>query len=415
MRNKLRFYFIYCTIAILTVFFFSTAVVAKENRQEPNIIGQSAILINAKSGQILWQKNESLKMAPASTTKMMTGILALEKGNLQDEVITSKRAVFAEGSRVYLEEGETKTLEDLLYALLLNSANDVAIVIAEKIGGTVEDFVQLMNDKANEIGALNTHFNNPNGLPDNAHYSTAYDLAMIAKYAMHNEKFREIVATKTRDWQGDKWYGPLINHNKLLWRYQGLTGIKTGYTVAAGQCLVASAQRNNNELIAVVLNSKGKNIYSDISQLLDYGFDNFESANLVGKNEKIDSVKIDGKLVPLLSGEELTYSKVEGQNNFEKKVTLKKEIKLPIKKGDVLGNLQITFSEQKPIEVPLLAGVSVPKQGKVSIKKGNSIGIVITVIVILFILRLRAIIKRRQLRQKRRLRRLKELKDNRIV
>jgi serine-type D-Ala-D-Ala carboxypeptidase (penicillin-binding protein 5/6) len=370
--------------------------------QTPEIIGEAGVLINAQTGQILWRKNEHKRMGPASTTKIMTGILALEKGDLQGEVVTSKRARYADGSRVYLEIGEKKTLEDMVYAIMLNSGNDASIAIAESIGGSVEDFAKMMNEKALEVGALDTQFTNPNGLPDPNHYSSAYDLAMIARSAMANEKFREIVSTKTRSWPGLKWFGPLINHNKLLWRYPGLNGLKTGYTVSAGQCLVASAKRGSEEYIAVVLNSKGKKVYSDVKNLLDYGFDNYESRPIVAQDQKLDEIKLEGKTLPILSKEALNYSFGQGLSVPQKDIELKKDLKLPVKQGDIVGYLMVNFGETATNRLPIIAGADLKLKRTILPTNSSPTWVGGYVILgILALLQLRAIIKRRIKKRKR--------------
>ena len=216
-------------------------------------------------------------MEPASITKVMTAILALEKGKLSDIVVTSKEPPLAEVTRIYLEEGEKLSLEQMLYGMMLNSGNDAAIAIAEHIGGSVQDFVKMMNDKAREIGAKNTTFVNPNGLTDEGHLTTAYDIALISRYALINlPEFRKIVSTKTKEipWQGQEWDRQLINLNKLLWNYEGADGIKPDIPALLA---VNSSICHKKWLAIADCNVKSdSSISSDTAALLDYGFDNFE-------------------------------------------------------------------------------------------------------------------------------------------
>jgi D-alanyl-D-alanine carboxypeptidase (penicillin-binding protein 5/6) len=260
----------------------------------PEVIGEAAVLMDFTNGQTLFEKNPDQRMYPASTTKIMTAIIALESGRINDMVTIPLEACNVEGSAIGLQEGERLSLGDLIYALMLNSGNDTAIAIACHLGGSVDGFVKMMNKKAAEIGAINTHFNNPNGLPDPEHYSTARDLALIARYAMRNAQFRDIVATqiqiiKRDDPEAQTFLG---NHNKMLWNYDGAIGVKTGYTDAAGQCLVTAAVRDGRELISVVMKSEGDNIWSDSSAILDYGFTEFKTVTLTEAGKHVANVPL---------------------------------------------------------------------------------------------------------------------------
>ena len=194
------------------------------------ISSKSAVLIDSNGGRVLYEHNSYEKLSMASTTKIMTGLLACESGKLDKTVKVSPFASGTEGSSLWLKIGEKQTLENLTYGLMLKSGNDAAVAIAEYLGGSVDAFALLMNKRAKEIGAVNTNFKNPHGLDTEEHYTTAYDLALIAREAMKNKKFREIVSTKTYSipMDGEKWDRVLKNHNKLLWRYDGCNGVKTG-------------------------------------------------------------------------------------------------------------------------------------------------------------------------------------------
>ncbi|MCL6590100.1 MAG: D-alanyl-D-alanine carboxypeptidase [Firmicutes bacterium] len=239
---------------------------------KPVVNATAAVLIEHATGKMLYAKNSDMIMAPASTTKIMTAIIGIEKGKLDQPVVVSATAASKAGSSMYLVQNEKLTLKDLLYGLLMVSGNDAATAIAEHIAGSESKFAEMMTAKARSLGLKHTQFKNSSGLPARNHYTTAYDLAMIARYALQNTLFSQIVKTKVATVPSYKKgeTQQLINHNKLLWRYPYTTGIKTGYTAKAGRCLVASAKRDNITLIAVVL--KSSTIYTDSKKLFEYGF-----------------------------------------------------------------------------------------------------------------------------------------------
>jgi D-alanyl-D-alanine carboxypeptidase (penicillin-binding protein 5/6) len=243
-----------------------------QNIPKPWVNGRSVILIEVSTGKILYSKNPNQIMAPASTTKIMTGILGIEKGDLTKTVRVSASAASKSGSSMNLRKNEQLTLKDLLYGLLLSSGNDAATAIAEAIAGSESRFAQIMTKKARQLGLKHTQFQNASGLPAVNHYTTAYDLARIARYAIQNPVFAAIVQTKETVVPGPTpgETAKLVNHNKLLWEYPYSTGIKTGYTRKAGKCLVASAKKQNVTLIAVVL--KSGTMYTDSRKLFEYGF-----------------------------------------------------------------------------------------------------------------------------------------------
>lgn len=256
---------------------------AEQTPKEPELQSEAAVLIDAKSGVMLYGKNPDEKLYPASITKIVTGIIAIETTDPSEIVTVSKDARNEDGTRIYLAEGEQVEMGKLIYGLLMNSGNDAATAIAEHIDGSKEKFAERMNEFVREkAGATNTTFKNPSGLPDPEHVTTASDMAKIARYAMKNPTFRKVVSTKTMPWNGKEWQSELVNHNRMLWDYKGATGIKNGYTEAAGNTLVTSATRGDMDLIAVVLKAPSANAaYSDTTKLLDYGFDNFHMASIV--------------------------------------------------------------------------------------------------------------------------------------
>lgn len=233
-------------------------------------------------------------MYPASITKIITALIAIEEGDLDDIVTVSKTATEVIGTRVYLVEGEEVTLRKLVQGLMINSGNDAGTAIAEHFDGSEEAFAERMNRFVQvKIGVENTHFTNPHGLFDKEHYTTAYDMAMITKYAMENEKFRDVASTKELEWIGEGWETTIYNHHRLLWDYPGTTGVKNGYVSQSGYTLVTTAERDDQQLIAVTLNAPGASFsYNDTMTLLDYGFEHFKTEKIKAGERFVDS---DGK------------------------------------------------------------------------------------------------------------------------
>jgi serine-type D-Ala-D-Ala carboxypeptidase (penicillin-binding protein 5/6) len=239
----------------------------------PGISAENAVLMEFESGRVLFEKSAHEKKSIASITKIMTAIIAIEYGDLNDIVTISDNAARSIGSSIYLKAGEKVKLKDLVYGLMLRSGNDAAVAIAEHIGGSVEGFAYLMNEKAKWIGMQNSHFVNPSGLEEEGHYSTAYDMALLMRYAMNNKIFAEISGTK--QYQGENEPYPWYNKNKLLTKYyKYCIGGKTGYTRVAGRTLVTSAEKNGMKLIAVTLNASSD--WRDHTNLYEWGFQSYE-------------------------------------------------------------------------------------------------------------------------------------------
>ncbi|AQQ55497.1 D-alanyl-D-alanine carboxypeptidase family protein [Planococcus lenghuensis] len=273
------------TILVIINTLFVSAVFSKTVAPSlPIISSEAAIVMEATTGQVLYEKNARSQMYPASVTKIATAIYAIENGNLTDIVTVSQKARNTEGTRVYLEEGEQVTLEKLLLGLLVNSGNDAGVAIAEHISGSVELFASDLNLYLKDaVGLRNTNFENPHGLFNLQHVTTAEDLAKLTKYAMKNEKFMEIFGTKELPWNGESWDTTLYTHHKLLREkpYDGVTGGKNGFVPESGVTLVTTAERENLNLIVVTLKSSSEaEAYNDTVQLLDFGFDNFETSSI---------------------------------------------------------------------------------------------------------------------------------------
>lgn len=249
---------------------------------------RAAALIDVESGRILYSSRGDEPMLIASLTKIMTALVAIENGDLASMVKVSKNAFAKEGSSIYLKQGEEMTLENMLYGLMLRSGNDAATAIAEHIGGSEEGFVYMMNAKAEELRLTNTHFANPHGLDAEGHYSSANDLAVLTAYALHNPVFKQIVKTeeKTADNPNEKWDYKWRNKNKMLYLYEGADGVKTGYTKKALRCLVSSATRNGQQLVAVTINDGDD--WNDHASLLNFGFNHFPLKTLIERGDKVE-------------------------------------------------------------------------------------------------------------------------------
>lgn len=272
----------------------------------PEIPGESAIVMEASTGTVLYEKNAHEQLYPASITKIMTSLLAIEKCSLDEQVTFSYDAVHKiEGTHIFRDVDEVMTMEQCLYGVLLNSANDCAYAVAEHAGGTYDNFIKMMNDKAAALGCLNTNFTNPHGLPDENHYTSSYDMALITREALKNETFRLISSEKkytipfTNKHPDEE--TPMVNHHKMLaaykgdrqYLYEGCIGGKTGYTVAAGNTLVTYAEKNGMTLICVVMKEQTPNHYLDTKSLLDYCFENFQLLNVV-QNETTYNQELSG-------------------------------------------------------------------------------------------------------------------------
>ncbi len=412
----------------ILVTFLLTGIVSFAN-EELNLVGEGALLLDANNGQVLFEKNANKKLYPASTTKIMTAILAIELGELDDLINVDKEVVdLTEGSHIALDIGEQLSLKDMLHALLIESANDSALAIAKYISGDINSFVELMNKKALELGAKNTNFTNPNGLHDDNHYSTAYDLGIITKYAMNNKTFADIVK------QYSYTIGPtnkknesryLKSSNKLLFsdekirindkevdiKYPGVNGVKTGYTSMAKSCLVSSFKNGDQSLIAVVLNSEGNDVFVDTHKLFNYGVNNYKPYKLAFKNQFIKNVKIDKAVQPFTAAvikNDVFYNLTNGiENKIETKVVEKDNLKAPIKKGDTLGKVQFLLESKVLKEVDIISTMDIEKDPSSIWYKKILSKWYLVVFFLWFIMRIHIVRKRKKLKELRRKRQLR--------
>jgi len=329
----------------------------------PEVSSHSACVIDIDTGRILAAKNENEKSEPASITKIMTALIALENADIKKVVTIPGAAAGVEGSSIYIKAGEKYSLEDLLYGLMLRSGNDAATAIAIDVAGSVDAFVEKMNQKAQELGCTGTHFNNPHGLPDEKHYTTAHDMALITAAALRNDTFVKIVSTKnytaepdgageTRSWQ---------NKNKLLWQYEGAIGVKTGYTKSAGKTYVGAAERNGIRIAVVVLGAK--DMWGDAATLLDDAFASYQQVDLIKDGQSTG-------VTPVLEG---LSSEVEGITEGSLSKTLTKEeqerivtkcvyqtpLYAPVAKGDIIGSMQVYLDDEMIGSVPIVAAADV--------------------------------------------------------
>jgi len=358
---------LFITAIILAIALFTSIhSVAYAGSFEPKIGAPSGILIDAQTGDVLWEKNPDEKRQMASTTKIATAIIAIERKSL-DETITVTEDVFREPVYgIKLKVGEVVVLRDLLYALMLNSANDAAIAVAVHVSGSVEEFAKLMSSEAARMGTKNTNFVNPHGLVmgDKPHYSTARDLARIASYAMKNEEFARLVSTK--EWKlnraDPKAVNVVQNRDKLLWSYPGATGIKTGFTKAAGYCLVSSAKREDVSLIAVVLGADSQDsVFIQSAALLEYGFGLYGEKQLIIEGRVYKTIKTKyGHEIDLVA-ESAVDKVVRYSAETSETVSVNKDISLPISRGTVLGEVAVYQSGKQVATSKLIANNDIDK------------------------------------------------------
>jgi serine-type D-Ala-D-Ala carboxypeptidase (penicillin-binding protein 5/6) len=268
------------SLAIFILCFLSHPAMGAER----DIVAKAAVLVDMGTAKILWEKNKDLGRPPASTVKILTALVTLDRVPPTEFVTLPIAATTSKNSGVLFQRGERLAVQDLLHALLLQSSNDAALALASHVGGSTPKFVELMNQKARSLNALHSRFLNPTGLPQGGQVTTARDLALITKAALANPEFRKIVATKSYSWKSLKWEGVLENSNELLKSYDGAIGVKTGNTREAGYCLVAAAQRGDKALIAVILGSQEKRVWQDARHLLDYGFKILDSVTSGSKS-----------------------------------------------------------------------------------------------------------------------------------
>ena len=360
-------------LAMILMITTSSLSFADKENSNINLSSKSAILMDVGSGKVLYEKNSHEKLPPASVTKVMTMLLiceALESGKIKidDEVQISEVASSMGGSQIFLEAGETQKVDTLLKGIAVASANDACVAMAEYIGGSVESFVDMMNTKAKELNMNDTHFANTNGLPIDNHYTSAYDIALMSKELLKHEEISKYLTT----WMDSVVVGKkqatigIANTNKLIKHYNGATGVKTGFTQEAKYCLSASAKRGDTHLVAATLGAEtSPQRFNDASTLLNYGFANYESVKLCSRDDKISTLaleKAEDEKISLVAKEDLTVLIKKGDSKeFTKKIKVYEDTKLPIKKGSVLGEVEVYRGKEKLGKVELVSNKDINK------------------------------------------------------
>ena len=349
---------------LLTLVFFSGVAFPQSSANDSNLklTAQAAILMEMRTGKILWTRKADLPLPPASTAKILTALVVLENSRPNELVTIPIAATLSQGATTQLLGGERLSVRDLLYALLVHSGNDAALALASHISGSVTKFAALMNQHARRLGALQSRFLSPTGLPQKGQFTTARDLAVITRTAMKNPEFRQIVATKSHPWKSAKWQGELKNSNKLLGTYDGAIGVKTGNTQEAGFCLVAAAERGPEGYIAIVLRSQEAAVWQDAKTLLDYAFNSFASVSLLDRGATVITSVVDGTKVPLAAaaGAHLVVSS-DTMDLPQMQITLD-ELEAPIAKGEKLGEAVFHNGDREIARVDLVAQIAVPER-----------------------------------------------------
>jgi D-alanyl-D-alanine carboxypeptidase (penicillin-binding protein 5/6) len=331
----------------------------------PSLSAGAAVLMDWRTGQVLFERNAFRRRDPASTTKVLTALIALERAHLNDQVKISRRASLTPGSSMYVKQGETYSLHDLLHGLLLRSGNDAAVAIAEHVSGSVEAFAKLMTERAQELGAKDSHFANPHGLTDPQHWTTAYDLALITRTALRNPTFAAVVALRERPLSFEYLDRDVVLHNtnRLLHIMPEADGVKTGTTAAAGACLVASATRADQKLIAVLLHDGNR--WNDSARLLQWGFTSFQLAFMGKEGEVLRTVPVkNGKVteVPLrLVGDLPVVTPRTSKEAPTLTVQLNGELVAPLKKGQMVGRATASHGKIIYASTELMVAQDVPK------------------------------------------------------
>lgn len=335
-------------------------------KSTPSVSAKSAVLYVPDTKQVLYSKSSDERLPMASTTKIMTALVTISECELTDTVKIDERAVGIEGSSAYLKAGDILSVEELLYALMLQSANDAAVALAYHIAGGVEEFSELMNEKALRMGLSDTHFTNPHGLDDEEHYTTAADLAVMASELLSSPTLREIVSTYKKSFVTETRRRTYVNHNKLLLRTDGAIGVKTGFTKRSGRCLVGAAERDGLTLVTVTLDAPSD--WSDHEQMLDYGYSLIERIDLADAGEiryDIPVINGDGTSVGVSNIEGVSVIVGRAKHNIERHVRLSRFLCAPIKKGEVLGEVIFTLDGEYAGTVKLVAenDINIKKTG----------------------------------------------------
>ncbi|MCD2347541.1 D-alanyl-D-alanine carboxypeptidase family protein [Clostridium guangxiense] len=365
-----------CAILVLATLIFNLGFETYAAPSAPAISSDNAVLIDAKTGEVLYYKNMNAIFPPASTTKLMTALLTIENCNLEDTITVSndfltKNSKYIDGNRIYIENGEQLKIKDLLYSLLLMSANDSAVALADHISGSVPEFTKLMNKKAKELGCTSTNFENPNGLYDDKHKSSVKDLALIMQELLKHPEFTKVSTTlvyemsPTNKFNADntKKTRRFWNEDKLLYKqsscyYEGILGSKSGYTIQSFHSFSAAATRNNSTFI-VAFHGKTKTFYEDTKILLDYAFNNFEEKKLFSKGDIVTYYNLNGTKIPLIASSDYYYVAQKGSKSKPEYSIKKGSIKkTSFNKGDMLLTLKLKLDNKDLSDLKLISGTN---------------------------------------------------------
>ncbi|MDU6985174.1 MAG: D-alanyl-D-alanine carboxypeptidase family protein [Terrisporobacter othiniensis] len=425
MKKFLSFLLVF----ILSITTFSGPISAFADNKDLSISSPNSVVLDYETGKVLYEKNGNKKIYPASTTKIWTAYLVIKNVKNLDDPVEIHKDPSVDGSSMYLEKGEIFTVRELLQGLLIHSSNDAAEVLAEYVSKSTKAFADLMNKEAKAIGAKNTHFNNPHGLPDKEHYTTAYDMALMAREAMSNELIREIVSTKSitfemNDTPTSKRFikRTFFNTNKFLTstekiqykgksvdiKYDIVDGIKTGYTDDAGRCLLSSAVKNGMRVISAVFKDFGTDVYVDSRTLIDYAFDNYYNQTIINKSDYTRSKRVlFTKEKELLYEPEFNYKIVlekgsKASENYTAKVNL--DYNLPVKKGDKVGTLDVYNEKTLEKTINLVAKNNLNSvfgfiTENTIVKYSLKVALALITLFIIFIIS--RIIKKRQIRKRK--------------
>lgn len=353
------------SLLILLTFIFTLFTFSISSEEKMSLSAKSAALYEPETKSFIYTKNANSRLGMASTTKIMTALLALERLDPDENIEVDARAIGIEGSSIYLEQGEIMTAIDLIYSVILQSANDAAAALAYKIAGSIEAFAALMNEKAAELKLRNTNFTNPHGLDDKNHYTTAADLSVIAAEALSNESFKEISSTYKKTVESNFKKRTLVNHNKMLKSYDGAIGVKTGFTKKSGRCLVSAAERDGLTLISVTINAPDD--WRDHTKMLDLGYSLLEARYLAKPGDFSFDIPVLGGVsdtVKISNSNTLKMILEKTSPEIQSEVRLCRYFSAPINKGDILGTVVFTKDGEEIGRVNLTAENSIDKATK---------------------------------------------------
>ena len=363
MKRDNKSIYIAALILAAVIFSFLTIYAFGEHKEHGfSTSAHSAALYQPEINDFLYLKNADERLPMASTTKIMTALVAIEHCDFSETVEIDDSAIGIEGSSAYLKNGDVMTMEELLYALLLQSANDAAVAIACHIGGDVEGFSALMNEKAKELGLLDTHFTNPHGLDHKDHYTTAKELAIIAAEALKNPDFKRIVSTYKKSFITEERSRTYVNHNKLLRLYDGCIGVKTGFTKKSGRCLVGAAEKDGLQFISVTLDAPSD--WADHKAMLNYGYESLERICFAQSLDHVYKLPvIDGENQWLLAANTEGADMIlpRGEHTVDEHIRLVRYAIAPICRGDTLGEIIYTVDGKEAARLPIIATESVNK------------------------------------------------------